>query len=130
MGEMCDTVEFDFERNSDLLLDFLGGVSGPLRDDLSVCIGHIGIGFDGEIVKRDDAPDEEDQRTAEHEQGIREGEINGLTNHAYCPARFSATSVENSRALVTSSSPGFTPERISCMPSGARPSALMTILRN
>src|ERR1700757_753875 len=127
---MGDAVEFDFKGNSNLLLDFFGGMSGPLRDDLGVRIGHIGIRFDGQIVKRDDAPDEEDQRAAEYEQGIREGEINGLPDHAYCPARFSATSVENSRALVTSSSPGFTPERISCMPSGARPSALMTILRN
>ena len=47
-------------------LDFFGGMSGPLRDDLGVRIGHIGIRFDGQIVKRDDAPDEEDQRAAEY----------------------------------------------------------------
>src|SRR5262249_1055041 len=130
MGEMCDTVEFDFERDRNLLLDFFGDMAGPLRDDLGVGVGHVGIGLDRQDVERDDAPDKQDQDAAEDEQEVRESEINSLADHAYCPARFSETSVENSRALVTSSSPGFTPARISCMPSGARPSALMAILRN
>jgi hypothetical protein len=31
-----------------LLLDFLGGMSWPLGDDLSVGIGNVGIGLDGQ----------------------------------------------------------------------------------
>ncbi len=78
---MGDAVQFYFERNGDLLLDFFGGVTGPLRDDLRVGVGDVGIGFDGQSVERNDAPDKEHERSAEDEQGIRESEIDGLANH-------------------------------------------------
>ncbi len=49
-------VHHDFERNGDLLLDLFGGDSRPLRDDLDVVIGDVGISFHGEIVERDRRP--------------------------------------------------------------------------
>ena len=51
----------DFDRNRDLLLDFFGGAAGPLRDHLDVVIGNVGIGFDRKIVKRNRAPDQQQQ---------------------------------------------------------------------
>src|SRR5579864_5388987 len=122
---MGDAVEFDFERDGDLLLYFFGCVSGPLRDDLRVGVGDVGIGFDGQSMERNDAPDEEHKRRAENHQAVAQRKINERTDHSF----FSATSVENSSAFVTSSSPGFTPSRISCMPSGASPSACTATLR-
>ena len=70
MRQVGDAVQFYFERNCDLLFDFFGGVSRPLSDDLRVSIGHVGIGFDGQSVKRDDAPDEEDERTSRTRRGF------------------------------------------------------------
>ena len=119
MREMGDAVQFDFEGDGDLLLDFFGGVSGPLGDDLGVGVGDVGIGLDGQSMEGKDAPDEEHERRAQNHEAVAQGEVDQRTDHSF----FSATSVENSRALVTSSSPGFTPSRICCMPSGARPSA-------
>ena len=58
MGHVRDAVQFHFQRNGDLLLHFFGRMPGPLGDDLRVGVGDIGIGFDGQIVKRNDAPDE------------------------------------------------------------------------
>src|ERR1700676_632164 len=121
---MVDTVEFHLQRNGDLLFNFLGGMPRPLRDDLGIGVGHIRIGFDGQSVKREDAPDEKHQRSAQNHKAVAQGKVDQGADHF-----FSATSVENSRALVTSSSPGLTPSRISCMPSGARPSACTAILR-
>ncbi len=70
MREMGDAVEFDFQGNGDLLFDFFGGVAGPLRDDLRVGVGDVGIGLDGQGVERDDAPDEEDERAPEYKQAV------------------------------------------------------------
>jgi hypothetical protein len=53
-------------------------------------------------VERDDAPDKEDERSSQNQQRVGEREIDSPAN----------------------------PSRISCMPSGARPSATMAILRN
>jgi len=42
-GGSCGyAVEVHFERYRDLLLDLLGRVAGPLRDDLYVCVGDVG----------------------------------------------------------------------------------------
>ena len=59
MRQVPDAVHLRLDRDGDLLLDLLGCASGPLRDDPDVFVGHIGIGFDRQIVKRDDAPDQQ-----------------------------------------------------------------------
>ena len=46
-------------RNRDLLLHFFGRAARPLRDDLDVVVGHVRIGFHRQIVKRDGAPDQQ-----------------------------------------------------------------------
>jgi hypothetical protein len=70
VGEVGNAVEFDFQRHGDLLLDFFSGVTGPLRDDLDVGVGDVGIGFDGEIVKRDDAPNEQQDCETQDEDSV------------------------------------------------------------
>ena len=75
MRQMCDAVEFHFERNGDLLLDFFGRMTRPLCDDLRVRVGDVGIGFDGQGMERNDAPDEQDQRGAQNQQAVAQGKI-------------------------------------------------------
>src|ERR1700686_2166655 len=113
MGFVGNPVQGDFEPDGDLLFDLFGGMAGPLRDDLRVSVGDVGIGLDGQIAKRDDAPDEQHQRHAEYQDAIAQGEIDEQTNHLPC----SEAAAENASALATSSSPTFAPWRICCRPS-------------
>ena len=59
MLEVRDAVHDDFDGDGDLLFDLFGGAAGPLRDHLDVVVGHVGIGFHRQIVKRDRAPDQQ-----------------------------------------------------------------------
>ena len=63
------------DRNGDLLLDFFGGAAGPLRDDLNVVAGHVGIGFHGQIVEGDHAPDRQQGGCREDQKAVVQGEI-------------------------------------------------------
>ena len=72
---MSHAVQFYFERNRDLLFDFFGGVAGPLRDDLRVGVGNVGVGFDRQIVKRNDAPDEKHSARLSTRMRIAQGKI-------------------------------------------------------
>ena len=45
MGEVRQAVHLSFDGDGDLLLDFFGGATGPLGDDLHVVVGDVGIGF-------------------------------------------------------------------------------------
>ena len=83
MSEMSNTVEFDFERDCDLLFDFFGGVAGPLRDDLRVGVGDVGIGFDGQGVERNDAPNKKDEGRAQDHEAVAKREVDKRTDH-YC----------------------------------------------
>ena len=56
MREMRNSIHLDFDRNRDLLLHLLGGPAGPLRDDGCVVVRDIGIGLDGQVMKRDRLP--------------------------------------------------------------------------
>ena len=70
MDYVRDAVHHGFERNRDLLLDLLGGNSGPLSDDFDVVVGHVGIGLDRQIVERDDAPDKQHKARRQNQQAI------------------------------------------------------------
>ena len=48
---MRNPVHHDLDRNRDLLLDLLGDVSRPLRDDLHVVVGDVGISLHREVMK-------------------------------------------------------------------------------
>ena len=54
---------------------------GHWRDDLHVVVGHIGIGFDGEIVERDRAPDEQKRRQGQNNKAVVERGIYQCANH-------------------------------------------------
>src|SRR5579862_7900252 len=95
MLQVRDSVHLNLDGNGDLLLDFFGGASGPLRDDLHPGVGHVGIGFDGQIVEGDHTPDKEEQRCTENDEAVVEGKIDEEANHC-CSAVF-----WNSRALAT-----------------------------
>ena len=62
MLHVRDAGHLDLDGDGDLLLNLFGGASGPLRDDLDVVVGDVGVGFDGQVVERDDAPGEEEDR--------------------------------------------------------------------
>ncbi len=51
-----NAVHFDFERNGDQPLHFLGGVAGPLRDDFHVRRRKIRVGVDRQVLKRTARP--------------------------------------------------------------------------
>ena len=72
---MGNAVHHDFKGNGDLLFHFFGSASGPLRDDLNVIVGDVGIGFHRQIVKGDGAPDEQQQGREQNQKTIIESEI-------------------------------------------------------
>ena len=82
MLQVRNAVHHDFDGNGDLLLHFFGGAAGPLRDDLNVVVGHVGIGFDRQIVKRNRAPDQQQQGRREDQKAVIEGEIDERPNHS------------------------------------------------
>src|SRR6202165_4401883 len=125
MGFVWNPIQGDFERDGDLLFDLFGSVARPLRDDLRISVGDIGIRFYGQIAKRDDAPDEQHQRHAEYQDAIAQREIDEQTNHLPC----SEAAAENASASATSSSPTFAPWRICCRPSD-RPAVCTSRRRN
>ena len=85
---MRDAVHHDFERNRDLLLHFFRGAARPLRDDLHIVVGDVRIGFDGQIVERDPAPDEQQNRERQHQEAVIEREIDQTVRIIYCSAVF------------------------------------------
>src|ERR1700691_1547373 len=109
-----NAVQPDFERHSDLLFDFLGSMARPLRDDLRISVGNVGVSLDRQITKRDNAPDKQHQRHAENQNTVAQGEIDEETNHLPC----SEAAAENASAFATSSSPNLAPCSICCKPSG------------
>ncbi len=48
---MRNTIQLRFDRNRNLLFDLFGSAPRPLGDNPYVFVGHIGISFDGKIVK-------------------------------------------------------------------------------
>ncbi len=56
MFQVRKPVHHDFDGNRDLLLHFFGRPARPLRDDLDVVVGDVGVRFDGQVAERNDAP--------------------------------------------------------------------------
>src|SRR5258707_10584605 len=126
MRHVSDAIQDHFERNRNLLLDFLRSMARPLRNDLRVCVRNVRVGLDGKIVKRDDSPNKEDKRNAQHQNAIAQSKIDQVTDHLPC----SATAEENSKAFPTIESPALSPSRIGCIPSTAPPSVCTSTRRN
>ena len=95
--------------DGNLLLDLFGGAAGPLRDDLHVVVGDVGVSLNRQVVERDDAPSEEHDRETKDEPAIIQRKIDEPTNH-YWSAVFC-----RARAFETTCWPTSMPEMISCM---------------
>jgi hypothetical protein len=83
--DVWNSVHHDFQRNRDLLLDLLRGNSRPLRDDLDVVVGNVRIRFDGQLVKRNCAPNQQQRRCGENQNPVLQRKIDKLTNHRSIP---------------------------------------------
>ena len=81
MHHVRDAVHDDFQRNRDLLFDLFRGNSRPLRDDLHVVVGHVGIGLDGKPLERNDARREQQQCQSQDEEAVVQSKINDSANH-------------------------------------------------
>ena len=114
MREVGEAVHGALEAHRDLLLDFLGGPAGPLRDDAHVVVGDVGVSLYRQIVERDAAPDEEQQAEEDGQQPVVERGVDEGRDHW-------SIVLWKTSAFSTTRSPGLRPVRISCRvaPSGA-----------
>ncbi len=85
MNHVRDAVHCYFKGNGDLLLDLLGGDARPLRDDFHIIVGHVGIRFDGKLMKRNCAPAKKQDRGSKHHEAVLEREIDKPANHFTVP---------------------------------------------
>src|SRR5271165_4514552 len=111
---MRNSVHHDFDRNCNLLFHLLSRAARPLRNDVDVVVGHVRIRFDGQIGKRNGAPDQQEDGRQHDQKAVGEREIDDGADHLllliiYCSAVFWSTS-----ASLTTESPGATPEITSC----------------
>src|SRR5215469_1076642 len=98
MHHSGDAVHHGLERNGDLLLNLLGGNTGPLRDDFDVVVGYVRVSLNGQIVERDDAPDKKHEGQSENQQAIAQREIDDAANHRALPS-FLAPPTDNSKPI-------------------------------
>jgi len=52
MRQVRDTIHNDLERDGDLLLHLFGGPARPLRNDLDVVVGDVGIRLNRQVAER------------------------------------------------------------------------------
>src|SRR5271156_3211543 len=81
MLEMRNSVHLNFNGDGDLLFDFFGGATGPLGDDLDVVVRHVRIGFDGEVVERNGAPNQQQSGEPQNDELIVESVDYESANH-------------------------------------------------
>src|ERR1039457_6125879 len=79
--EPGNAVELNFERNGDQTLEFFGGMAGPLGDELDVRRREIGIGVDGEFLKRPCAPHHQGDGRHNNQERLSECEGNESGDH-------------------------------------------------
>src|ERR1700761_8294402 len=109
MLQVRDTGHLNLGRNRYLLFDVLCGMPRALGNDVDVVVGDIRIGLDWKIVKRNDAPREEQKGPTEYKKAIIQGKVDDPPNH--CPSRVAS----NWRTFETTCWPGAMPERISSL---------------
>src|SRR5277367_1827160 len=134
------SVHLNFDGYSDLLLHFFRRAARPLRDDLHVIVGYVGVGFYWQIVKRDGAPEEQKNRHHHDDEAVLQRVFDKAANHRLIPAshrRIPALSASHcstvfcsTRALVTTCCPARTPVMISCMLFGSVSPAVTSTRRN
>src|SRR5580700_459789 len=102
MRYMRHAIHHDLKRYRDLLLHLFGGDSRPLRNDFHVVVRHVGIGFDGQLMEGNPAPDEQQERSHHHEKAVIQSKIDNLCDHC-------STVFWNTSAFCTNRSPGLIP---------------------
>ncbi len=81
MLQMRQAVHDDFNGDGHLLFDLFRGAAWPLRDHLNVVVGHVRVGFDGQIAKRNDAPREQQNRDGRDQQPVIQGKVDQAPDH-------------------------------------------------
>ena len=81
MGDAGDAVHRGLNWNRHLLLDLLGGDSRPLRDDIDVVVGYVGIGLHRKPVERHDPPHKQQDADGQDEKAVLQREVDEPTNH-------------------------------------------------
>src|SRR5208283_66310 len=81
MSQMRQTVHLNLNRDGDLFFHFLRRATWPLRDDLDVVIGNVGIGFNRQVVKGDRTPDQKQHSNGENDEAVIESKIDDGANH-------------------------------------------------
>jgi len=97
MLHVREASHLDFNGNGDLLLDFFGGAARPLRDDLDVVVGDVGIGFDGKLMERDGTPGEEEESSSDNQPAIVQREIDEAANHLRATLLFARNGASSHR---------------------------------
>ena len=78
---MRDPVHLDFDRDRDLLLDFLGGEAGDLGGDLSGDRAEKRVGVDRQLRPRIDAKNCREDRNKPNDETFAKAEGDELVNH-------------------------------------------------
>src|SRR5215467_12165277 len=82
MLQMRNTVHLNFNRNRDLLFNFFGRTAWPLRDDLHVIIGNVGIGLDRQVMEGDCSPKQQQNRYRQNDEAVVEGILDEKAYHS------------------------------------------------
>ena len=98
--EVGNAGHLDLDRHRNLALNLFGAAAGPLRDDLDVVVGYVGIGFDGQVAERDDSPAVSTKIPPSTIQRFLKSEINKRAQH-YRPPLFQAKMCLSTRASDT-----------------------------
>jgi hypothetical protein len=67
-----NTVQYDFEGDSDLLFYLFSSAARPLRDDNNVIIRYVGICLDRKILEGNGSPDEQQDRDRQYKKAVVE----------------------------------------------------------
>jgi len=87
MGQVRDPRHLDFDGNSNLALDLLGAAARPLRNDLHVVIGDVGVGLDGQAAEGNNAPGGQHYHAAQYQPAAFQREIDQRSNQFGKPLR-------------------------------------------
>ena len=86
MLQMRNAVHLNLDRNRDLLFDLFGSAPRPLRNNLHVVVGDIGVGFDRQIMKGESAPPKQKNCPNNDDKAIIQSKIDQSTNHRLLPS--------------------------------------------
>ena len=77
-----NAVQLQFERQRDQALDFFGGVTGPLGDELDLRGGQVGIGVHRHPPERDDSGDHHEEGQHQHQEALTKRSLYDSMDHS------------------------------------------------